>query len=116
MLAKAIQNVQDAELENIYHALIASYILYRSQVWRSKLISVSDKISRLQKAAIQIMTSTNQSFFKKLENFEILLTIAWLSIIIRKNFLEQTIYTNTLLDKPRLANSTHHGIKLQHLD
>ena len=72
MLAKARHYVPDPELKNIYHAIFSSHILYGSQVWTSKLISVSDKISRLQKAAMRIMTFSefrahSEPLFKKLE-------------------------------------------------
>ena len=56
MLSKSRHYVPEPELKNIYHAIFSSHILYGSQVWTPKLISVSDKISRLQKAAMQMMT------------------------------------------------------------
>ena len=56
MLAKARHYVPELELKNIYHAIFSSHILYGSQIWTSKLISVTDKISRLQKSAMRIMT------------------------------------------------------------
>ena len=49
MLAKARHYVPELELKNIYHAIFSSHILYGSQVWTPKLISISDKISTLQK-------------------------------------------------------------------
>ena len=72
MLAKARHYVPEPELKNIYHAIFSSHILYGSQVWTSKLISVSDKISRLQKTAMRIMTLSefrahSEPLFKKLE-------------------------------------------------
>ena len=48
--------VPDLELRNIYHAIFSSHILYGSQIWSAKLIPVTDKITRLQKAAMRIMT------------------------------------------------------------
>ena len=72
MLAKARHYVPDLELKNIYHAIFSSHILYGSQVWTPKLISVTDKISRLQKAAMRIMTFSefkahSEPLFKKLQ-------------------------------------------------
>ena len=72
MLAKARHYVPDPELKNIYHAIFSSHILYGSQVWSSKLISVTDKISRLQKTAMRIMTFSefrahSEPLFKQLE-------------------------------------------------
>ena len=56
MLAKARHSVPDLELKHIYQAIFSSHILYGSQVWSSKPLSVTDKILRLQKAAMRIMT------------------------------------------------------------
>ena len=72
MLAKTRHYVPDLELKNIYHAIFSSHILYGSQVWTPKLISVTDKISRLQKAAMRIMTFSefrahSEPLFKQLE-------------------------------------------------
>ena len=72
MLAKARHYVPNLELKNIYHAIFSSHILYGSQIWTAKLISVTDKISRLQKAAMRIMTfsefrSHSEPLFRKLE-------------------------------------------------
>ena len=72
MLAKARHYVPDLELKNIYHAIFSSHILYGSQIWTTKLISVTDKISRLQKSAMRIMTFSefkahSEPLFKKLE-------------------------------------------------
>ena len=72
MLAKARHYVPNLELKNIYHAIFSSHTLYGSQVWTPKLLSVSDKISRLQKTAMRIMTFSefrahSEPLFKKLE-------------------------------------------------
>ena len=72
MLAKARHFVPDLELKNIYHAIFSSHILYGSQVWTPKLISVTEKITRLQKAAMRIMTFSefkahSEPLFKQLE-------------------------------------------------
>ena len=49
MLAKARHYVPHTDLKNIYHAIFASHLLYASQVWTPKLLSVTDKITTLQK-------------------------------------------------------------------
>ena len=72
MLAKARHYVPKADLKNIYHAIFSSHIQYASQIWTPKLISVTDKISRLQKSAMRIMTFSefrahSEPLFKKLE-------------------------------------------------
>ena len=72
MLAKARHYVPDLELKNIYHAIFSSHIHYGSQVWTPKLVSVTDKISRLQKAAMRIMSFSefrahSEPLFKKLQ-------------------------------------------------
>ena len=72
MLAKARHYVPDSELKNIYHAIFSSHTLYGSQVWTPKLISVAEKISRLQKTAMRIMTFSEfkahtEPLFKKLQ-------------------------------------------------
>ena len=72
MLAKARHYVPELELKNIYHAIFSSHILYGSQVWTPKLISVADRISRLQKTAMRIMSFSefkahSEPLFKKLQ-------------------------------------------------
>ena len=72
MLAKARHYVPEPELKNIYHAIFSSHILYGSQIWTTKLISVTDKIARLQKSAMRIMTFSefrahSEPLFKRLE-------------------------------------------------
>ena len=72
MLAKARHFVPEPELKNIYHAIFSSHTLYGSQIWTSKLVSVTEKISRLQKSAMRIMTFSEfrahtEPLFKKLE-------------------------------------------------
>ena len=56
MLAKARHFVPFSDLKNIYHAIFASHLMYGAQVWTPKLLSVSDKIFKLQKSAMRIMT------------------------------------------------------------
>ena len=72
MLAKARHFVPHTDLKNIYHAIFASHIMYGAQVWTPKLLTVSEKISRLQKSAIRIMTFSefkahSEPLFKELE-------------------------------------------------
>ena len=72
MLAKARHFVPFSDLKNIYHAIFASHLMYGAQVWTPKLLSVSDKISRLQKSAMRIMTFSefkahSEPLFKKVE-------------------------------------------------
>ena len=72
MLAKARHYVPHADLKNIYHAIFASHLLYASQVWTPKLLSVTDKITTLQKNAMRIMTFSefrahSEPLFKDLE-------------------------------------------------
>ena len=72
MLAKARHFVPHSDLKNIYHAIFASHLMYGAQVWTPKLLSVTDKISRLQKSAMRIMTFSefkahSEPLFKQLE-------------------------------------------------
>ena len=53
MLAKARQFVPLNELKNVYHAIFSSHLMY---IWTHKLLSVTDKMSILQKNAVRIMT------------------------------------------------------------
>lgn len=98
MLAKARQYVLELELENMYHAIFSSHILYGSQVWTSKIMSVSDKISRLQKTAMRIMTffefrAHSKPLFKKIEILKF-----WDSISV-KNCLLGSDYSNNNLPR-----------------
>ena len=56
MLAKARHYVPQFHLINIYHAIFASHLTYGAQVWTPKLISVTEKVTRLQKSALRIVT------------------------------------------------------------
>ena len=56
MLAKARHYVPLNELKNVYHAIFSSHLMYGCQIWSQKLLSVTDKISILQKNAVRIMT------------------------------------------------------------
>ena len=72
MLAKARHFVPQSDLKNIYHAIFASHLMYGAQVWTPKLLSVSEKIFRLQKGAMRIMTfsefkSHSEPLFKQLK-------------------------------------------------
>ena len=56
MLAKARHYVPNNELKNIYHAIFSSHLIYGSQIWTIKLKFVADKVSKLQKSAVRIMS------------------------------------------------------------
>ena len=58
MLAKARHYAPLNELKNVYHAifLISSHLMYGCQIWSQKLLSVTGKISILQKNDVRIMT------------------------------------------------------------
>ena len=71
MLAKARHYVPDLELKNIYHAIFSSHLMYGAQVWSTKLLSVTTKITRLQKSTMRIMTFSefrahSEPLYKKL--------------------------------------------------
>jgi hypothetical protein len=70
MLAKARHYVPEAELKNIYHAIFSSHLMYGAQVWSTKLLTVTDRVTRLQKSAMRIMTFSDfrahsEPLFKK---------------------------------------------------
>ena len=56
MLAKARHYVPQLELKNIYHVIFSSHLSYGAQVWSTKLMTVNEKVFRLQKSAMRIMT------------------------------------------------------------
>ena len=56
MLAKARQFVPLNELKNVYHAIFTSHLMYGCHIWTQKLLSVTDKMSNLQKNVVRIMT------------------------------------------------------------
>ena len=58
MLAKANQFVPLNELKNVYHAIFSSHLMYGCQIWTQKLLSVTDKMSILQKKCCE-----NYDFF-----------------------------------------------------
>ena len=105
MLAKARHYVPDLELKNIYHAIFSSHILYGSQVWTPKLISISDRISRLQKAAMRIMTFSefrahSEPLFKKLEILKFCDSIAVNNCLFVYDYFNKTLpisFTNTFI-------------------
>ena len=72
MLAKARYFVPLNELKNVYHAIFSSHLMYGCQIWTQKLLSVTDKISILQKNAVRIMTFSefnahSEPLFKQLD-------------------------------------------------
>ena len=105
MLAKARHYVPNLELKNIYHAIFSSHILYGSQVWTTKLNSVTGKISRLQKAAMRIMTFSefrahSEPLFKKLEILKFQDSITVNNCIFVHDYLNNKLpesFTNTFL-------------------
>ena len=56
MLVKARQFVPLNELKNVYHAIFSSHLMYGCQIWTQKLLSVTDKMSILQKNGVRIVT------------------------------------------------------------
>ena len=72
MLAKVRHFVPLTELKNVYHAIFSSHLMYGCQIWTQKLLSVKDKISKLQKNAVRIMTfadfnAHSEPLFKQLD-------------------------------------------------
>ena len=72
MLAKARHYVPLNELKNVYQAIFSSHLIYGCQIWSQKLLSVTDKISILQKNAVRIMTYSDfnahsEPLFKQLD-------------------------------------------------
>ena len=70
MLAKARHYVPRLSLKNIYHAIFSSHLMYGAQVWSTKLLTVTDRVTRLQKSAMRIMTFSDfrahsEPLFKK---------------------------------------------------
>ena len=53
MLAKARHYISEDYLKNVYYATFSSHLMYGCQVWTQKLLSVSNKISKLQKKATE---------------------------------------------------------------
>ena len=71
MLAKARHYVPSNELKNVYHAIFSSHLMYGCQIWSQKLLSVTDKISILQKNAVRIMTYSDFNFLQGCSRFAI---------------------------------------------
>ena len=72
MFAKARQFVPLNELKNVYHAIFSSHLMYGCQIWTQKLLSVTDKMSILQKNAVRIVTYSafnahSEPLFKQLD-------------------------------------------------
>ena len=72
MLAKARQFIQLNELKNVYHAIFSSHLMYGCQIWIQKLLSVTDKMSVLQKNDVRIMIFSDfndhsEPLFKQLD-------------------------------------------------
>ena len=103
MLAKARHYVPHADLKNIYYAIFASHLLYAAQVWTPKLLSVTDKISTLQKNAMRIMTFSefrahSEPLFKNLEILKLVDSITLNNCIFVHDYLHGHLpqcYINT---------------------
>ena len=113
MLAKARHFVPHSDLKNIYHAIFSSHLMYGAQVWTPKLISVIDKISRLQKSAMRIMTFSefkahSEPLFKQLELLKFRDNIALSDCIFVYDYLHGNLPNSFLETFCRTADS--HGI------
>ena len=113
MLAKARHFVPHSDLKNIYHAIFSSHLMYGAQVWTPKLISVIDKISRLQKSAMRIMTFSefkahSEPLFKQLELLKFHDNIALSDCIFVYDYLHGNLPNSFLETFCRTADS--HGI------
>ena len=111
MLAKARHYVPFADLKNIYHAIFASHLMYGAQVWTPKLLSVSDKISRLQKSAIRIMTFSDfkahsEPLFKQVEILKFTDSIILQNCIFVYDYLHGNL-PNSFLETFKRIDDTH---------
>ena len=71
MLAKARHYISEDYLKNVYYATFSSHLMYGCQVWTQKLLSVSNKILKLQKKALRLITfshhkAPSEPLFKQL--------------------------------------------------
>ena len=69
MLANARPFVPLSELKNVYHAIFSSHLMYGCQIWTQKLLSVTDKMSILQKNAVTFsdFNAHSEPLFKQLD-------------------------------------------------
>ena len=93
MLAKARHFVPLNDLKNLYHAIFSSHLLYGCQIWTQKLLSVSDKIYRLQKSAMRIMTFSefrahSEPLFSQLKILKFTDNISLINCIFVHDFLK----------------------------
>ena len=93
MLAKARHFVPLNDLINLYHAIFSSHLLYGCQIWTQKLLAVSDKIFRLQKNAMRIMTfsefrSHSEPLFSQLNILKFTDNISVINCIFVHDFLK----------------------------
>ena len=103
MLAKVRHYIPQPELKNVYHAIFESHILYGSQVWTPKLLSVTNTISVLQKNAMRIITFSefkahSEPLFKKLQVLKFTDSIALNNCLFVYDFLNGNLpdsYTGT---------------------
>jgi hypothetical protein len=60
MLSKVRYYVHEIELKNIYHAIFEAHLRYGCQIWfQSNSELIRDKIEKLQKKALRIMSFSN---------------------------------------------------------
>ena len=111
MLAKARHYVPHSDLKNIYHAIFASHLMYGAQVWTPKLLSISEKISRLQKNAARIMTFSefkahSEPLFKQLEILKFTDNITLYNCILVHDYLHGNL-PDAFFETFKRINETH---------
>ena len=112
MLAKARHFVPHSDLKNIYHAIFASHLMYGAQVWTPKLISITDKISSLQKNAMRIMTFSEfrahiEPLFKQLEILKFCDSISLYNCVFVFDYLNGNL-PDSFTDTFHRIDSIHH--------
>ena len=111
MLAKARHYVPHSDLKNIYHAIFASHLMYGAQVWTPELLSISEKISRLQKNAARIMTFSefkahSEPLFKQLEILKFTDNITLYNCILVHDYLHGNL-PDAFFETFKRINETH---------
>ena len=76
MLARSRDYLSINELKSIYHAVFSSHLNYASQIWGLSDTNYTDKIFKIQKNAVRIMTRArfnahSSPIFKTLEILKI---------------------------------------------
>ena len=72
MIARSRDHLSTNELKSIYHAVFSSHLNYASQIWGLSDTTYTDKIFKIQKNAVRIMTKAGfiahtSPIFKSLE-------------------------------------------------